>query len=154
MTFKEDLEAWEIVENKVAEAFNREWLKVIKNPDKKWMDLLFIYDGAEVKMDFMASKTWNVYIEYESNWTPSGILKDEDVVLRYWAHALKEDEVLLFDWEIFKEYVKTKIKDCSANKSNTSKWFRIVSWWDWNRTRGLLIPVQEMKSLSTITLKI
>ena len=40
--FKEDLIKGEKMENKAIDLLNNDWMNVIKNPDKKWMDLLLL----------------------------------------------------------------------------------------------------------------
>lgn len=146
--FQRDLESGMELEVKVLSTLNENWFNLIKNPDKKGMDLLILENWIEVKRDEAAMKTWNAYIEYECNWVASWIFKKEAINLKYWAHSLETWTFLLFDWKTFRKFVKDKIADCNANKSKTSKWFRIVSGWDWNRTKGLLVPVHEMAKLA------
>jgi len=145
MAFKEDLAKWMAFEEEVINMLNKEGkMNVIKNPCEKCMDLIIIEKGIEVKKDFGAEKTWNAYIEYESYWQPSGIFKDELISLSYWVHSICPNSFHIMDWKRFRRWVAEKIEECKSNKSLTSKGFRLVSWWDWKRTKWLLVPIKYL----------
>lgn len=146
--FKEDLEKWEKFEDSVIDLLSSIGYKLIKNPDKKGIDLLLVKWGIECKMDEYAQYSWNFYIEYECNWKPSWIFKEEKHILKYWAHS-DWKEVLILDWLMFNHFVKEKIKLCMQNKTLTYKWYRIIEqgWNGW-RTKGLLVPIQNMYEIS------
>ena len=151
--FEEDLKKWEALELKVIETLSSEF-NLIKNPDKKGIDLLIIEDWIEVKMDEYAKYSGNFYIEFECNNKPSWIFKDESIRLRYWAHS-DWDNIYLIDWHTLKTWVQEKIDLCRINKSNTSKWFKVIeNWGNWGRSKGLLVPVKELESLALKIYKI
>jgi len=149
--FKDDLIEGKEMEVKVMNLLNENWFNLIQNPNEKEMDLLIINEWIEVKSDKYAKHSWNFYIEFECNWKPSWLLRDERVVLKYWAHSDWE-RLFLLDWFKFTKLVLEKIELCRDNKSNTSKGFRVVeNWGNWWRTKGLLFPVEEMAKVATFT---
>jgi len=144
--FREDLKKGEEMEEVVRELLNTKWFSLLKNPQNKEMDLLIIEKWIEVKFDEYAQYSGNFYIEFESNWKPSWIFREETVHLEYWAHT---DGITLnlLEWDKFKERVSDKIGKCRDNKSNTSRGFRVVEQWgDGWRTKGLLVPVEKLQS--------
>lgn len=148
--FTEDLKKGEEMEETVISILNLNWFNLMKNPDKKWIDLLIIEEWIEVKLDWYAEFSWNFYIEFECNGKPSWILKDEKVKLKYWVHS-DSKKLYILKWDEFKSWVELKISDCRANKSLTSKWFRLIeSWGNWWRSKGLLVPVSEMEKQAEI----
>jgi hypothetical protein len=69
-----------------------------KNDDRKGVDCVhpLFLGGCEVKADFRAHETGNVFIETECSGKPSGCYKYEDMVLwAQWVDATKE--MLLLD---------------------------------------------------------
>jgi hypothetical protein len=103
-----------------------------------------IQQGIEIKYDIRASSTWNFYIEFECNWKPSGLFRPEKVELAFWAHT-DWLNLFLLNGEWFKKWVWELIEKCRINKTNTHKKFRVVeNWGDWWRTKGLLVPVDEL----------
>lgn len=149
-SFKDDLRKWEEAEEVVISILNSNGYNVMKNPDKKGIDLIILENGIEVKSDFYAHKSGNVYIEYECHWKPSWIYKDEKIKMKYWVHTALQ-RVYMMEGEMFKEWITEKISDCRNNKSLTSKGFRICeNWWDWWRSRGLLVPVKELEKIAHV----
>lgn len=142
--FQQDLARGVAFEELVLSKLNASWYNLIKNPNEKGIDLLEISWWFEVKADHYNFhkniENGNAYIEFEAYWKPSGIFKEEDYPLKKWIHSLSPSQIIVLDWERFVEWVRQRIQDCESNKSLTSKWFRIVTWWDWNRTKGLLVP--------------
>lgn len=133
------------MEAKVLSILEEDWHFLIPNPNKKWMDLLIIEKGIEVKYDEYAQYSWNFYIEFECNWKPSGIYKNDGIKLKYWCHS-DGNKVFLLDGKKLQQYVEEKIIECRANKSWTSKGFKVIeNWWNWWRTKGLLVPVKEIE---------
>lgn len=145
--FSEDLTKWLVAEGKVLSVLSWEF-NLVKNPNDRWIDLLIIDWWIEVKLDEYAQFSWNFYVEFECNNKPSWLFKEEEYRLKYWAHT-DGIRVYLLIADDFKEFVSEKILNCRDNKSNTSKWFRVVEqWWNWWRTKGLLIPAKEMEQIA------
>jgi len=146
--FQEDLKKWKEYEEKAMNLLNDNWFNLISNPEKKGMDLLMLENGIEIKVDEKSKFTWNFYIEFECNWKPSGIFREETINLKWWWHSDWE-RLFLLSGDQLKKWVTEKIDNCRANKSLTSKWTRVVEfWWNWGRTKGLLIPIQQFEELS------
>jgi len=146
--FKNDLKKWKEMEVKVMNILNTDWFNVIQNPIEKEMDLLIITEWVEVKHDEYAQYSWNFYIEFECNWKPSGLFREERVGLAYWAHS-DWINVYLVNWKLLKEWVLNLISKCRDNKTNKHKCFRVVeNWGDWGRTKGLLVPVGKLGEIA------
>lgn len=147
--FKEDLNRWMDFEEVVLKTLNDNWYCLIKNPNEKWIDLLEISGGYEVKADHYNFhkniKNGNAYIEYCAYDKPSGIFKDEDYSLKKWVHSLSPTEIIILDGWKFRAWIEEKISLCEQNSSKTSKGFRIVSGWDGKRTKGLLVPSDVLR---------
>jgi len=147
--FKADLARWMAFEEGVLSTLNASWYNLIKNPNEKGIDLLEIAWGYEVKADHYNFhkniEDGNAYIEFEAYGKASWIFKDEDYTLSKWVHSLSPNEIILLDGKKFREWIKGHIDLCMNNRSMTSKWFRIVNWGDWKRTKGLLVPAKELK---------
>lgn len=147
-TFVNDLKKGKEWEERVLEVLIQNWFKLIKNPVEKEIDLLIIEAGIEVKKDEYAQFSGNFYIEFECNWKPSWLFRPEKYHLRYWAHT-DWVHIYLLDADQFKEFVLSWIMRCRANKSNTSKGFKVIEQWgNWWRSKGLLIPIPEMEKLA------
>lgn len=147
--FKDDLAKGKQMEVVAMEIISRELgLNLIANPKEKEMDIIIIEKWIEIKLDAYAIHSGNFYIEFECWWKPSWLFREEKLDLRWWWHSNWE-ELLLLDWKELKEFVLEKIEACRANKSNTSKGFKVIeAWWNWGRTKGLLFPVEEMKKIA------
>ena len=147
--FEDDLKRGMDFEQQVLNVLNKDSVKYIKNPDEKWIDLLEISGGVEVKADHYNFhkniKNGNAYIEFESYWKPSGIFKEEAYDLKRWIHSVSPESFFILHWKKFRKWIREKIEACNANSSNTSKGFRTVNWGDGNRTKGLLVPVAELE---------
>ena len=89
----------------------------------------------EVKTDFLAFKTGNVFIEYESRGKPSGIAKTE--AEWYAVIILDEDKminnIILIPTERLKEIARRKL---------FTKWD--VLGGDNNTSKGILIKISEL----------
>jgi hypothetical protein len=154
MNFKECLEKWENMERLVCDILNKNWISVILNPSKEWMDLILLENWIEVKVDEYSKKSWNFYIEVECNNKASWIFKDEALNLKYWCHS-DWDVVYVIDWPTLKSFVTDKINLCKSNKTLRHREFRFVSeWWDWWRSKWLLIPVSIIREISLYQLYI
>ncbi len=147
--FKEDLARWMAFEQVVLDMLNGNWYSLIRNPNEKGIDLLEISWWFEVKADHYNFhkniENGNAYIEYSAYDKPSWIFKDEDYPLKKWIHSLSPNECIILDWASFRKRIKERIEDCERNTSLTSKWFRLVSWWDGKRTKGLLVPAEKLR---------
>jgi len=98
---------------------------------------------VEVKTDWIAARTGNVYIEYESRGKPSGLAKTQ---AKFWAYIiLKEDTPReSFDVEAIQDilfFKVEKIKDVCRNwlKTNPPK-----KGGDSNTSLGCLIPIKDL----------
>lgn len=84
----------------------------------------------EVKRDFAALKTNNVFIEYNSRGNPSGISKTE---ADYYCFVLSDKQYIIIETEDLKErcrkYIKTN-RDVVGGDNNTSK--------------GILLPLKDL----------
>jgi hypothetical protein len=103
-------------------------------------------DSIEVKTDYGANKTGNLYIEYEQetqqgNWVPSGISTSE---AKYWAFAFA-DGVIFIKLERLKDicrnvYLQDKERNVGFRPRNNNS----------NASRGIKLPVktlaEEMKT--------
>lgn len=146
--FTEDLKKGKEMELKVMSLLNNNWFNLIQNPVEKEMDLLIIEKWIEVKFDEYAQYSWNFYIEFECNWKPSGLLREEKVELEYWAHS-DWDKVYLTKWDELKQWVLDLVQRCRANKTLKHKQFRVVeNWGNGWRTKWLLVPVSELENQS------
>lgn len=147
--FKDDLNMWKEMEVKVMNLLNWKWFNLIENPNEREMDLIIIEKWIEVKYDIGAKRTWNFYIEFECNWTPSWLFRKEQIMLQYWAQT-DWDNVFLVEWRKLKRWVLQKINECKWNKSLTSKWARLIeAGWNWWRTKWLVVPVWQIEELSS-----
>lgn len=148
--FKEDLQRGLEFESLVIDKLTSEGWGVIKNPDVKWMDLILVEKWCEIKADHYNYHKWktenmNAYIEFEAYGKPSWIFKEEKINLTYWIHSVHPESFMVFLWKPFRRWIISKIEDCEKNVSLTSKGFRIVTGWDWNMTKGLLVPIHELE---------
>jgi len=149
--FITDLKKGKEMEVRVMNLLNSNWFNLIQNPIEKEMDLLYNQDkslGIEVKFDSYAQHSWNFYIEFECNWKPSWLLREESVELEYWAHS-DWVRVFLIKWDKLMQRVLGWVEKCRANKTNKHKQFRVVeNWGNWGRTKWLLVPVEMLESIS------
>lgn len=145
-TFIEDLAKGEKMEEKAIDILNNNWINVIKNPDKKWMDLLLLENWIEIKFDEYAIYSWNFYIEFECNSKPSWIFKEEKINLKYWGHS-DGKELFLLEGKSFRRWVAERIEEArEKNTSLSSDWFMVVEkWWNGWRTKWLVLKVELLK---------
>lgn len=108
--FKHDLKIGQLGEKKLARLLN----------DKR----------VEVKTDFVAENTGNVFIEYESRNNPSGIATSD---AEWYAFVLGTNNIIMIETEALKtkarKYIKTS-RDVVGGDNNTS--------------RGILLPLKEL----------
>lgn len=109
-TFTHDLEVGQVYEKQLAE--------------------IFTGSTIEVKRDFKAMTTGNIFVEYESRQKPSGIATSE---AEYYCWFLDDDRALLIKSDKLKDlcrpYLKTD-RDVVGGDSNTSK--------------GILLPLEKL----------
>lgn len=141
MWFVKDLKEWEEYEHKVLEIIRSDflWETWEKNQDKKWVDLISSnWTTIEVKYDRQAQSTWNVFIEVECNNSPSWIYKYDKI--DYLAYTIPPYSYLV------------KVEEL---KELISLWdYRTVKWGDWWRSKGVLIPLEDYKTITIKTLKL
>lgn len=87
----------------------------------------------EVKTDFQAAETGNVYLEYKSRGVPSGISTSK---ADWYAFVLSNDNIILVKTEKLKALVKKRFK---ANRG--------VKGGDKNTSWGVLLPITELLKL-------
>lgn len=148
MWFVEDLKNGEKYEGVVIETLNKNGYNVIKNPDSRWMDLIILENGIEVKKDFGAKDTWNAFIEYECNGIPAWIMKEDNINLKFWVHSVSDSNFFMLDGDSFRTFVADKVKELDSVKGKKLDGYRLVKWWDGWRVKGLLIPIGEMEKMA------
>lgn len=126
--FERQLREWMEFELFVARKLREKGLFFIKNPEALWVDLLWNWDW-EVKHDNQMRLTWNMYLEYQCSNLPSWILKYNCKYFIYW------DELgfAVFDRLELLQYALWN--------------WNIVPWWDWNKTKGILIEQKKVRHL-------
>lgn len=97
---------------------------------EKWLGELLENVPIEVKRDFRASQTGNVFVEFFSRGKPSGIATSEAL---YWAFILGEQTVVLLPTDKLKTLAR------QAHKNG-----HIVNGGDANTSRGVLISVERL----------
>jgi hypothetical protein len=106
--FKFDLQVGQTYENQLAELLQKK---------------------IEVKRDFRAMETHNIFVEYESRGKASGIATSE---AQWWCYWLSEKHFVMIEKNELKilcrKYLGTK-RDVKGGDSNTSK--------------GILLPIDE-----------
>ena len=143
MSFASDLEEWKEIEVKVMSLLNNNWFNLIQNPNKKEMDLIILEKWIEVKYCRRAKETWNFYIEYECNWNPSWIFREEKLDLEYWGHTDWETLYLIV-WYQLKKFIN------SILEWEKIEWIKLTNWWDWWKTKWVLVPIRIIDELSII----
>jgi hypothetical protein len=100
---------------------------------EKYLGRILSDKKIEVKTDFIASKTGNIFIEYMSRGKPSGISTTH---ADWYAFVLSNDLIFLISSEKLKEkcrkYLKTK-RDVVGGDNNSSK--------------GIILPLIELGSI-------
>lgn len=108
--FKHDLQVGQVYERQLAEILD--------------------FRTIEVKRDFKAVQTGNIFVEYFSRNKPSGLSTTQ---ADYYCYVLSEDLLVLLTTERMKQlcrpYLSTK-RDVRGGDSNTSK--------------GILLPVEKL----------
>ena len=84
----------------------------------------------EVKRDFLASKTGNVFVEYESRGKPSGIATS---TADYWAFVLDDERIIM----IPRGLLKVMAREAFEAES-------LATGGDSNTSRGVLVRVREL----------
>ena len=97
---------------------------------EKYLSKILTDKKIEVKTDFKASKTGNIFIEYRSRGKPSGISTSES---DFYAFILSNELIILIEKDELKKrcriYLNTN-RDVKGGDSNTSK--------------EILLPVKEL----------
>ena len=104
-------------------------LEVGQVEEKRLAQLL---SGAtiEVKRDFLAHKTGNVFVEYESRGRPSGISTTQ---AQYWAFMLEGDTIVIIRTERLKDKCRAEFQSG-----------RTTSGCDSDTSKGVLLPVSQL----------
>jgi len=97
---------------------------------EKWLGDLLEGQTIEVKRDFMASQTGNVFVEFFCRGKPSGIATTK---AQHWAFILSEETVVLLPT------AKLKTLARQAHKNG-----RIICGGDSNASQGVLINVERL----------
>ena len=84
----------------------------------------------EVKRDFLASKTGNVFVEYESRGKPSGIATS---TADYWAFVLDDERIIVIPRGLLKVMARESFEAG-----------RLATGGDSNTSRGVLVKVREL----------
>ena len=84
----------------------------------------------EVKRDFLASKTGNVFVEYESRGKPSGIATS---TADYWAFVLDDERIIVIPRGLLKVMAREAFEAG-----------RLATGGDSNTSRGVLVKVREL----------
>ena len=84
----------------------------------------------EVKRDFLAAKTGNVFVEYESRGKPSGIATS---TADYWAFVLDDERIIMIPRGLLKVMAR------EAFEAD-----RLATGGDSNTSRGVLVRVREL----------
>ena len=95
--------------------------------EERWLAQLLTGNKIEVKRDFLAHKTGNVFVEYESRGRPSGIATS---MADHWAFILEDETVIIIKTERLKAKCRERFKG-----GNT------VSGGDSDTSMGVLLPV-------------
>ena len=141
-----DINNWITLNKKIHEAFHSAYWKVSTYDD--WMEFKNNIGSIEVKLDDMSNKTGNFFLEYECNWKKSGVYKQEDVPVKWWAHS-DWKALLLISMKFLVRWVSNRVDECNKNKTKTSRWARIIqSWGDWGRVTGLVVPKEELENIA------
>ena len=135
-TFKQDLELWEKFERFVAKVL---WIKfdikVKKNVNVEWCDLVWDFN-IECKYDRLWKSTGNYFIEFWYKWFASWLLKYKEC---NFICIGDENLFWVYNIEVLKLYL-------------SNKW-RIVNWWDWNKSTWFLIKVDDLIEIATYKFK-
>ena len=115
----------------------------VKAPNKQFpdWDAKFRYGNKwrhyEVKADFSAHKTGNLFIEHRHTGVPSGIsLTKSDYYVFFILNREENREELVNVYEIPTEILKEK---CNSGRYRTATCYNS----GWNKSEGYLIPIKE-----------
>ncbi len=139
--FSGDLTDGELWEYRAAKAVSRELGYLFQASDGREKDVIFyVPEDVEIKVDFMAEKTGNLYLEIRNTRQDvlSGLMTSK---AKKWIHAVPHlNEAFIFDISTLVVYLST---------NNQLQNFRQVEGGDEN-SRGILIPIEKMRSLPFI----
>jgi hypothetical protein len=97
---------------------------------EKFLADLLENSTIEVKRDFLAGKTGNVFVEFESRGKPSGIATS---TADYWAFVLDDDRVVMLPRGLLKVMAREAFEAG-----------RLATGGDSNTSRGVLVRVREL----------
>lgn len=116
------------------------WAGWSENTDKKGVDIVhpMFVGGCEVKADFKAHNTGNLFFEWECSCSPSGVRKYEGNVL--WAQIVADTgEFILFDTRMLIQWLP-----------ENSRWLANVG--DGNAS-GWLCKMEDVKKICLLNIK-
>jgi hypothetical protein len=97
---------------------------------EKYLNDILSNKKIEVKTDFQAAKTGNLFIEYESREKLSGLSTSE---AQFYCFIISNEQLFLIEKNLLKEicrpYIGSK-RDIKGGDNNTSK--------------GILLPIEEL----------
>jgi hypothetical protein len=97
---------------------------------EQWLGTLFTDSTIEVKRDYMADRTGNVFIEFESRGKASGIASS---LAEYWAFVLTDHRVVIVPTDVLKDLAREKYRKSGFVKGGDS-----------NTSRGVLIKIGDL----------
>jgi hypothetical protein len=126
--FKHDLEVGQLAEKNLADIFSNSTI--------------------EVKMDFMAYKTGNIYVEYESYKKPSGIATSEAdfwciYIMTEKGKRLQKNPKLKLEKEDVETIILLSLKNLK-HLCKTKYFRKDVKGGDFDACRGLLIKAKDL----------
>lgn len=149
MSFISDLKQWEAYELKVAEAIQKHFgIRLEKNENKRGIDLVHPIISLEVKKDRGVNRTGNYFLEFSSNWNTWWITKYEV----QWN--IKPVFFWIWDDEEFLLFLNSHLLDLFYKWYEDWTYRIIENWWDWWRIKWMLVPRDDLKSVSLYTLSL
>mgnify|MGYP003117204019 CR=1 FL=1 len=108
----------------------------IGNKGENLLAKILSYTGKEIeiKTDLQASKTGNVFVEYESRGKDSGIITTEAI---WYAFVVSNENIIVIS--------TTKLKKLCRKYLGTNK---DVTGGDENTSKGILLPIYELINLT------
>ena len=143
MSFIGDLKEGKDYEWVVRDILNTNFLtNLTNNTNRLGIDL--VSDGlcVEVKYDRQCRTTGNVFLEYECSDKPSWVNKysGKNSLFIYWDY----DEAYVFNLATLQELVADWVKN---------KTYRLINWGDWWKSKGVLVPITELKKYIVWTIQ-
>ena len=100
--------------------------------EEKMLAQILSGSTIEVKRDFLAHRTGNVLVEYESRGKPSGIATTQ---AKHWAFILENETVVIIRTDRLKDKCRAEFQSG-----------RIASGGDSDTSKGVLLPVSYLST--------